>query len=197
MLPIARQVDILARLTERSRAYYDLYKFIEGKEFRPKILDQMNDYPGFFRLQGHILRYALIVELGALFEERDSVCIKRVLKRAKPCLPHELHQDLMKTIGESDVIAKKVKVLRNKAFAHRDARTDFDDAFRQAAITLDNIEKLIEISRVIVEELCKCYDVRGVCFTTENTVNDTIRLFQTLGSEIDLVSNQDLSSLFN
>lgn len=150
----------------------------------------MNDYLGFFRFQGHILRYALIVELGALFEKKsDSVCLFAVLKRAQASMPNAVHLSLAQKLGDASAhSAKKISDLRNKAFAHRDARMDFDEVFAKAAITLNEIEELIGISRDIVDELCEQFDAPKPHFTTEYTVTDTIRLFQALGSEIECIT---------
>ncbi len=185
LLTLERQVDIVARLTERSRTYYDLYKFIEGAEYRGKILDEMNEYVGYFHLQGHVLRYALIVELGALFERKtDSVCLHALLKRVKTHIPHNLHQSLAAELDATALIASKISELRNKAFAHRDASVDFDDVFKCASITLNNIEELIDSARRMVDQLCALFAVRPVLFVSDQTNEDCRRLFRALGSPI-------------
>tara|TARA_R110000796_G_scaffold206475_1_gene322806 strand:+ start:53 stop:610 length:558 start_codon:yes stop_codon:yes gene_type:complete len=185
LIPLERQVDILARLIERSRAYFDLYKFIEGSDYRPQIIDQMNDYFWFFRFQGHILRYVLIVELGALFEKTNkSVCFQSVLERAKSRIHHVKHAELTQVLEDAHVVSSKVSTLRNKAFAHRDSRLDFDDAFKEAGITLDEIESLIEASKALADKLCDEFEVQPPVFTTVETIGDCKRLFRQLGSEV-------------
>lgn len=186
MLSLERQVDTLARLTERSRVYFDLYKFIEGADTRSKVLDQMNEYYWYFRWQGHIFRYALIVELGALFENStESICFHSVLRRAKPQLNHKLYETISERLKHAEPFAQKITKLRNKAFAHRDSFTDFDQVFREAAITLNEIEELIEIARHICEQLCTSFAVQPPLFLTSETIEDCQRLFQKLGSTFD------------
>jgi AbiU2 len=145
----------------------------------------MNEYIGYFHLQGHVLRYTLIVELGALFEKKsDSVCLHALLKRSKSNIPHELHASLVAEFDDSWPIAAKIGLLRNKAFAHRDVTIDFNDVFKSAEITLDNIRDLIEVSRSICDQLCVTFDVRKVAFVTDQTEDDCRRLFRDLGSSI-------------
>ena len=169
MIQLERQVDILARLIERSRAYFDLYKFIEGSDYRPQIIDQMNEYFWFFRFQGHILRYVLIVELGALFEKTNkSVCFQSVLERVKSRIHHVKHAELTQVLEGT----------------HRDSRLDFDDAFKEAGITLNEIESLIEASKALADKLCDEFEVRPPAFTTVETIGDCKRLFRQLGSEV-------------
>ncbi|WP_370171965.1 MULTISPECIES: AbiU2 domain-containing protein [Hyphomonas] len=185
MIPLDRQVDILARLVERSRAYFDLYKFIEGSDYRPKIIDQMNEYLWFFRFQGHVLRYVLIVELGAIFERTNkSVCFQSVLERGKSRIHHVKHAELTQAFEATHLVSRKVSTLRNKAFAHRDSHLDFDDAFKKASITLDEIEALIEKAKTLADELCGEFKVQPPMFTTVETIEDCKRLFRQLGSEL-------------
>jgi len=186
MLPLKRQVDILARLTERARNYFDFYKFYVGTETRPHILSQMNDFIYFFRMQEHVFRYALFVELAALFDkDNKAICFHSVLKQAKPNIPNDLFVELSQKLDSASAVAQKVGRLRNKAFAHRDSHEDFDEVFKSVGITLNEIEEIIEIARKISDGLCDHFAVQKPVFLTVETLEDCKRLFGALGSKFD------------
>ena len=53
----------------------------------------------------------------------------------------------------AEPIARKVAVLRNKAFAHRDAHITYADVFKMAAVAPDQLRELTELALRIVNRM--------------------------------------------
>lgn len=184
-LPLKKRIDTLARLTERSRSYFDIYKFIEGADTRPHIIDEMNDYASFFQLHSHVYRFALFSELDILFSlNRKHLNFRTIIKESKSEISDPCYEQLNVLLKESELTASKVKILRNKAFAHRDPVIDFNVAFKEAQITLNEIEQLIAYAKEIAGILCSEFSVASPHFRTDYINSDCKQLFRKLGSEI-------------
>ena len=83
-LPIDERLETAAQLVLRTRIFYDIWRFFEGKETRPAIIDTMRCYSEFFRFDPHAHFVAFVVHVAALFEKRnDTVNLPRLAKESK------------------------------------------------------------------------------------------------------------------
>lgn len=184
MLLIERRVRIVADLTERARYYYDVFEFYEGARTRPYILDVMNDFYFFFQKQSHVHRLAMIVKLAVLFDKQATarVSVPALIKEAKSYLKNSEYNQLSTELVKLGPPIQKVQLIRNKALAHRDGAIDFNEVFSQAAVSLNDLLKLIEFAKDVADILCQHHQLKCLSFTTAETQSDLIRMFTKLGS---------------
>jgi AbiU2 len=73
-LPLDERLETAAQLVLRARAFYDLWRFFEGAETRPAIINTMRLYSEFFRFDPHAHFVSFVVHVAALFDKRsDSI----------------------------------------------------------------------------------------------------------------------------
>ena len=140
----------------RSRIPFDIWFYFEGKDTRPDILDTMNEFPEFFRFAPHAHFVAFVVTISALFEKRtDTINLPQLTKEMKSSqlLAASVSAEIDALLATAAPIASKVAVLRNKAFAHRDAHITYADVFKMAAVTPDQLRDQTDVALKIANRL--------------------------------------------
>ncbi|MGE0741382.1 MAG: hypothetical protein AB7O98_08575 [Hyphomonadaceae bacterium] len=185
-LALARRIDIAAQLAVRARTYFDVFEFFEDVETGPRINDAINDYPWFFRLHHHVYRFAFIVEIAGLFKRTTgTVNLPHLLKECRSSLKETEWQAVSTKLDEWRPIAEKAELIRSKALAHRSADLDYDDAFKEANVTRNQLRGLSDLSLDVANRLCEATGRSTQIFVTRETVRDAKRLFKALGSTFD------------
>lgn len=142
-----KRIQLTGDIAIRSRIFYDIWWFYEGKRTRPKILKTMNCYSEFFRFDSYAHFFSLVVNIVGLFEHRkDTINFNQLLNEGT-------QQKLIKTetINKIQIILqslskniKKAQILRHNLFAHRSNSLSFREAFKKAAISSNDLSDLIK-----------------------------------------------------
>lgn len=197
-LALERRIDIAAQLSVRARTYFDIFEFFEDVETGPRINDALNDYPWFFRLHHHVNRFAFVVEIAGLFKRKSgTVNLPHLLDECRSRLKDADWLAISAKLDEWRPIAEKAEFIRSKALAHRSADLDYNDAFKEANVTRNQLRGLSDLSLEVANRLCDATGRSTQIFVTRETVRDAKRLFKVLGAAFDEPpSNSALDELF-
>ena len=113
----------------------------------------MNEFPEFFRFDEHAHLTAFIVHITTLFDKRnDTVKLERLRKTLSKTIivSDEIKNKLKLLFEETNAIALKILVLRHNAFAHRSDEYSYDDSFKLAKLSYEELLTLTEKSKQIL-----------------------------------------------
>lgn len=155
-LPIDDRLETAAQLILRARIFYDIWRFFDGAETRPRIIDTMRAFPEFFRFEPHAHFVSFIVHMAALLEVRsDTINLPRLakeLKSARLISPQD-SAEIEALLGKVARTAPKVKILRSNLFAHRSASLSYSEVFKKAGVTPDELRDLTHTALKIANRL--------------------------------------------
>jgi hypothetical protein len=125
-------------------------------------------------LQAHFL--ATIVTLYNLYETRsESISLSRLVQDAS----EDLRSELRPMLNEANSIwRKKITVLRNDVYAHL-SDTDVLAKYSDAALSPNEIERLIDLSKQLVNKLSYAND-RGTFAFNLDSACDTYNVLDRL-----------------
>ncbi len=172
---LIKQVHDSALAADLHQRIYWIYK---NKDDRAKYVDTLNRYLGFFAfsIQAHFI--AIVVILYAIYEDRrDTVNVGRLYEGASAELKASLETDY----NRAKAIWKKIAILRNNHVGHVSDRLDIDAVFKLANITYDEIKKLIEITKKLVNSFSYAED-RSSFADSLDSAKDTYRMLGKLSS---------------
>ncbi|MGZ4883694.1 MAG: AbiU2 domain-containing protein [Halobacteriota archaeon] len=179
-------IDELRQATVAADLNYQIWWAYKSPDTRPRFIDTLNGYPLFFQTSIHAHFVALLVALYRLYETRhDTFNIPNLLRslRAQALLPDS-------TIDEIELLQKnlkplwlKVKLLRNEAFAHRTRALSFDEIFKKAKATPNDLRDLIEKTKHLINRVTRALDNSSHSFNLDAS-SDLLRLLQDL-SKLD------------
>jgi hypothetical protein len=182
LLPINDRVYRAVQLVLRARIFFDIWFYFEAKETRAAILNTMREYNEFFRFMPHAHQVAFIVTIATLFDKRaDTISLPhlaREMTRSKQ-LSQRTQAEVNELLDKVKPLESKIIVLRHKAFAHRSARTSYDDVFKEAKVTASQMRDLTEIALQIANKLAEASGVSSGFFN-ELPRNDAARMMRTL-----------------
>jgi hypothetical protein len=161
-LPIGIRVDRAVQLVLRSRIFFDIWFYFEAKQTRLVMLDTMREYNEFFRFMPHAHQVAFIVTIAALFDKRaDTISLPHLVREMtrNGQLSRGALIEVNGLLARAKPLEAKVSILRHKAFAHRSAHTSFDDVFKEANITAEQMQELTEIALQLANKLAEACGV--------------------------------------
>jgi hypothetical protein len=157
-LPIDERLKEAAQLVSRSRIFLDIWFYFESRDTRRAIIDTMNCFSQYFKFDAHAHFVAFIVHIAALFENRtDTINLPDLARELKQSnlISTQAAADVDALLGQADQLAPKVRILRNKLFAHRSAFLSYDEAFKEAAVKPMQMRDLTEMALKIVNYLLR------------------------------------------
>jgi hypothetical protein len=155
-LALETQLDRVAQHVIRARLFLDLWSYFESAETRPQIIETMRDYNEFFRFTPHAYLVAYVIYIAGVFDERrDTISLMHLPAETKVA-GHLKGRDATEVdalLATAKPIVDKVKILRHKAFAHRDAHISYNEVFQLAAVKPDQLRELTEVALKITNRL--------------------------------------------
>lgn len=149
LLPVDKRLETAAQLILRTRIFYDIWRFFEGEETRPSIIETMRCYSEFFRFDPHAHFVAFVVHVAALFDKRrDTVDLPRLAEEFNDSglISAQVAAEVAALLGQAAPLASKAIILRSNLFAHRSATLSYGDTFKKAAVTPNQLRDLTEIA---------------------------------------------------
>ena len=144
-LPLVTRVDTAGELVVRARIFYDIWRYYEDAETRPAILPTMNAYPDFFRFDTHAHFVSFTVYMAGLVERRtDTTNLSHLTAEceASGTVSVAALGSAKAALSRTEPIRPKVVILRNNLFAHRSASLSYEEAFRIASVTPNQLRDL-------------------------------------------------------
>jgi hypothetical protein len=167
-LPLETELDRVAQHVIRARLFFDLWYYFESAATGPKIIDTMRDYNEFFRFTPHAYFVAYVIYVAGVFDgHSDTISLIHLSVRTKSAghLKGREAEEVDALLTTAKPIVDKVKILRHKAFAHRDARISYNEVFKLAAVKPDELRELTEVALKIANKLCVAVGLPAQYFT--------------------------------
>lgn len=156
-LTLDERLKLAGQLVARARIFFDVWWFYEGDQTRPGILDAMNEYPEFFRYDGHAHFVAFVVHLAGLLETRsDTVNFDALIREAAEtgALEDTLTSKAEAALAPLKPLRRAVMILRSNLFAHRSSSMTYAEAFKTAAVTPNELrtgtESLLSVVNLLL-----------------------------------------------
>lgn len=156
-LPFNEQLKTAGQLVCRARDFYDIWWFYDGTETRPAIIDTMNEYSGYFRSDQHAHFVSFVIHIAALFDgkRKDVISLPRLVKVCARTggFPKAVIKEAEALLAKARVGAESATVLRHNLFAHRSATISYKQAFKEAAVTPNQLAQLTDTGLCIINRL--------------------------------------------
>jgi hypothetical protein len=156
---------------------YRIWRIYTEPGDRAKYLGVLQRYNSFFRtsLQAHFV--ATIITLYGLYEtRRESISLTRLAQELSDA---KLHSEIQPMLDEANGIwRKKITILRNDVYAHL-SDIDFGATFSEVRISSNEIERLIKLSKYLVNKLSYDNDRSTFAFNLD-PASDTYNLLNRL-----------------
>ncbi len=159
---------------------FQIWWACSNREDRQRYKGALNKHSVFFAatLDAHFT--VTMISLAKLYEKKPkTVNIDQALS-SRPGLCKVLSQQLT----EAKLIGHKVCILRNNLYAHTDYKLDYGAAFLKADLTPDEIRKLVELSKQIVNAISYAHDKTCFAFDLDNFTHETYRLLDSLSRDL-------------
>ena len=155
-LPLDDRLDRVTQHIIRARLFLDLWFYFEGENTRSRIIETMQDYSEFFRFTPHAYLVSYVIYMAGAFDaSQGTISLKHLVSEVMSSGPLN-DEDVVSVrtlMAEADPIVNKLRTLRHKAFAHKDAHISYNNVFKIAAITPDQLRELTEIALKVAERL--------------------------------------------
>lgn len=136
----------------RCHTHLALWRVTAGAEGRARHLEVLEDHWEHLRFLQHGQLATALVELHSLLDANEATInlphLVAAFEGEKGSLP--LLTDALASIRDPFA---KVRLLRNAVFAHRTRKKTYDDVFKSAAITPDQLQELVVTCIKIANEL--------------------------------------------
>lgn len=182
---LEEHLEELAQAAHRADLHFKIWWIFKNE--RPTYVAVMNEFLGFFRASVSAHFVAMLMELYKLLDPRnDSLSLKSLLAeaRSRPDTDAEAVAALGQSLSALDPTWRKVRRLRNKLFAHRDAKLSYDTVLAEAAVTPDDFRNLINQSFGAINEM-RAMRSMGTWPRDNLTGRDTQRLLDALVALIE------------
>jgi hypothetical protein len=154
--PLNDRLERAAHLVVRSRIFFDIWFYFEGKDTGPAIIDTMRRFWAFFQYDPEAHFVSFVIYIAALFDKRrNTISLPHLVKDARQSIRNADVVEVDALLAQANPLATKVTILRNEVFAHRSATISYDDAFKEADVTPDQLRDLTELALKIVNRLLR------------------------------------------
>jgi hypothetical protein len=157
--PLDDRLDRVAQHVIRARLFLDLWFYFEGANTRPQIIETMRDYNEFFRLAPHAYLAAYVIYIAGVFDtRRGTISLAHLVPEVWGAgqLKVQDAADIDALMAKAEPIADKVRTLRHRAFAHKDAHISYNEVFTLAAV------KPLQLRSISANQASACQAANGI-----------------------------------
>lgn len=181
-VPIEKYVDDLRTVLIGAMIHFDVYWVYKQRRDRKKFAGVLNEYLAFFQVSIPAHFIALVMALHQFYDTYpDTVNINELVSRLKSrgtTEPRTL-AGIRRRLASAQPIWKKIVVLRNNIYAHRNAGLAPSDFFKRANLTPNQIRGLLRKSRNLLNAITLEIDGTTHAFNVRAT-SDTRRMLADL-----------------
>ncbi len=193
-LPLKERIATAQRAAITARAFYDIWWIYRGPT-RATNLPAMNVCSEFFKFDTEAHWLAMMINIGVLHDPSDDANgIARLLDDAKKRTPKEktLLDSVQKLLDDNSALISKIRRLRNKVVAHRDAHTRYRRLLKDSGLKYDDLRLLIDASISVVNKLASAM---GATYRHPSpyVTGDTNRLLGALMSKDDRDEQREMA----
>lgn len=161
---------------------YEIWWAFKSGDTRPKYIDVLNRYLGYFHVAIHAHFVAMLMALYRIYETReDTHNFPGLVDRLEG--DGALNADVVKSLRSQYLGLKplwvKVSILRNEGFGHRSLDLATDAVFAKAGVTPNEFKELVERTKSMLNELTGALRDSTHAFNLSAT-RDTLRMLDDL-----------------
>jgi len=163
--------------------HYNIWYIYKNKDDRPRYVNVMNHYLGFFRVSISAQFTAMLLTLSKVLDKNtknNRISMYSLIDSAEKhnlIKPSKLREIRNKLCGTAEMF-KNLQILRNNVFAHL-GNLDTEKAFKLAGISPNDLRELIDSSISILRSIYYAYD-RGDFAFDYHSKKDTYSLLNDL-----------------
>lgn len=159
---------------------FEIWWIYKSVDTRPKYIDAMNQYVGFFRVSIHAHFVACVIALYRFFEKRrDTVTFPNLLKSLSDPDRKNLPIGFVGKETKAIEIWKKICIIRNNCFSHLKNYDEIKEWFKKADMSTDEMREIIELSKEILNSISRARGGRSHAFNL-SVKRDTIEMLEVL-----------------
>jgi hypothetical protein len=151
-LPFSQQMKTTLATLSMACASFDIWLELASAETRPTNLDAMDEYSEFFRFSEVSHIHIAVLELHTLHDKTPGAISLASLIKGAPLKDVEKASMTKKLLALSPTV-EKVKILRDKVLAHRDASFTWKSGWKEANLQRDELHKLLLASVAMFNDL--------------------------------------------
>jgi len=178
----AYQLNILFGNLQGAHVTCEIWWVYKNSEDRPKYVDVLQRYYFFFKSSIHAQFLATVMGISRLFDRRrGTISVKNLLKAIHKSgqISSSQFSKLEKDLNKLEPLEKKVRTLRNKAFAHITKEKTYHEVFNEAKIAHDHIRDLLDKTMVFLNRIACLIGIDEHGFISEGA-RDTRRVLEDL-----------------
>ena len=142
----------------RANLFFEAWWLSAGVEGRRQFGHFWNEYWEFWRFNQHAMQFAFVVYTAGLYETRsDTVNFASLWKEARGHADAATKNRYEQAWISAQSTAKSILILRSNAMAHRSMTLSYNDAFKLAKVTPDQLRQHLasswELLNIIEESL--------------------------------------------
>ncbi len=166
--------------------HYNIWYIYKNKDDRPKYINVMNHYLGFFRASISAHFTAILLNLSKALDKNTNkrtniYSLLQLAERNNLIQSSRLNKIKNRLNGIKDLFGK-VQILRNNSFVHLSEKLDSKESFKRAGISPNDLKKLIDSSIEILRSIYYAYDRGDFAFDygskedTYSLLNDLLKM---------------------
>lgn len=166
--------------------HYNIWYIYKNKDDRPKYINVMNHYLGFFRASISAHFTAILLNLSKALDKNTNkrtniYSLLQLAERNNLIQSSRLNKIQNRLNGIKDLFGK-VQILRNNSFVHLSEKLDSKESFKRAGISPNDLKKLIDSSIEILRSIYYAYDRGDFAFDygskedTYSLLNDLLKM---------------------
>lgn len=166
-LTLEYKCNILTQHIIRARIFFDLWLYFEEIKSRKKIIRTMNKYPSYFIYSIHSYFVSYTIYISGVFDNnRRTISFKSLINemRSNYILNRDEFDSINRLLDEAGPVVGKIKILRNKAFAHRTAHESYNDVFKAASVKSDELLYITDVALDIANKMRQHIGLRNENF---------------------------------
>lgn len=156
LLPLNERVDRVGQHIVRARLFLDLWFYFEEESSRREIIGIMEEYNEFFRFTPHAYLVSYVIYMAGVFDKsRGTISLEFLTREIKNAgrIKGVDFSIIDRLMIEAEPIVSKITTLRHKAIAHRSAHLSYNDVFKAAAVTPNQLRELTDVALKIANQL--------------------------------------------
>ena len=173
-----RQLNLLFGNLQGAHVNCEIWWTYKNSQDKPNYVDVLNHYYFFLKSSMHAHFLATLIGLSKLFDKgKDTISIRNLLKviHKSELIDNSQLRKFEKDLNSLEPLVKKIKTLRNKAFAHITKKKSYPDVFKESQITYDHIRALLDKTMALLNQIGE----RENDFISEGR-EDTLRMLEDL-----------------
>jgi hypothetical protein len=163
-LSLVDRVTGVCRVASRAKRHFEVWRVYSSPESRARLWDTLDAYADFVNLDEDAHRTLAILNVTSLFETKDNTLHLRDLIQEVKALgtSPDVVRETEAALVVLEAAVKKVRIIRHNALAHRSASLAYEDVFKLASITADELGELVKSAEAMANSLAKAAGVEPV-----------------------------------